>query len=604
VTPLSRLLAGPRADAWASAGSNAEPVAFGREGEATGHDLLRDVASLAATLGSLSGARLVLHCQDAYAFAVGLLAIGQVGAVAVLPPSRQPGALAGLAQDVAGFLLDGSETPGAIEGRPCWSPLAQPRRVAPALFALDRDAPFLELFTSGTTGDAKPVVKAVRHLEDELAVLETQFGPTLGGATRMLATASPQHLYGLLFRVLWPLSAGRPFLRTPVVHPEELAATLDGDDFALASTPVALKRLAERSDLASHAAHCRAVFSSGGPLEAGVAQRLASSLGATPFEVYGSSETGGIAVRQQWQGDEPWQPLPEVEVTLDPADERLVVRSPFVSGGEPLGGSLEQLATGDRAEAAPAGAFRLLGRADRVVKVAEKRLSLPDMEARLLAHPAVEEAALVLAAGATESRVAAVLVPSAEGRQELGAGGRRALGRALAEHLASDFDRVLLPRVWRVVDALPRDAQGKVSVAALRTLVNEAPRQPERLHEERTPDGAIVTWRVPHDLAQLEGHFPGHPIVAGVVQLDWVMGVLEELLGAPPQLATLEALKFHEVLPPGDHVRAEITLQGDRTRFHFRLTDPANPDRIFSTARGTLPTPQGRGRSSKRQDTD
>jgi acyl-coenzyme A synthetase/AMP-(fatty) acid ligase len=596
VTPLSRLFAAPHDDARTTTSGDARPVAFGREGTASLGDLRRDVASLAATLAPFAGARIALHCQDAYAFAVGLFAVGQVGAVAVLPPSRQPGALAELAHDVGGFLLDGDEGPEAIGGRPCGSPLAggargglnPPSGGARELVALDREAPFLELFTSGTTGDEKPVRKAVRQLEDEVAALEARLGAPLGATCRMLATASPQHLYGLLFRVLWPLAAGRPFLRTPVLHPEELAAALPGGDFALASTPVMLRRLAERGDLASHAAHCRAVFSSGGPLEADVARRIGDVWGEPPIELYGSTETGGVAARQQWQGDEIWEPLPEVTVTVEPTDGRLVVTSAFVSGGEPVGAGRERLATGDRAEPAPGGGFRLRGRVDRVVKVAEKRLSLPEMEARLAAHPAVTEAALVLVEGGAEPRVAAVVAPSEVGRRELARGGRRGLGRVLAEHLAKDFDRVLLPRVWRVVEALPRDAQGKVPVRALRALLDEKPRQPERLSEERTSEGAIVVWRVPHDLAQLEGHFPGHPVVAGVVQVDWVMSVVAELLGAPPHLTGLEALKFHEMLLPGDSARAEVTIHDGGTRFRFRLTDPDRPDRTFSSGRGTL----------------
>jgi acyl-coenzyme A synthetase/AMP-(fatty) acid ligase len=564
-----------------------EPVAFGREGTRTDADLRRDVARLAAHLRPFAGARIALHCHDAYAFAVGLLAAGQVGAVAVLPPSRQPGALARLAAGVAGFLLDGADAVGGIEGRPCWSPLAAAGPEA-ELVAQEREAAWVEHFTSGTTGDEKPVAKAVRHLEDEVAVLGAEFAGALPAGARMLSTASPQHLYGLLFRVLWPLCARRPFLRSPVLHPEELAPYMDEAVFALASTPVALRRLADRAELASRAARCRAVFSSGGPLEADVARRVAEALGAPPFEIYGSTETGGIAVRQQVQGDEAWRPLAGVAVDIDPEDGRLVVTSPFVSSGEPVGGGRTRMVTGDRGEAA-GERFRLRGRVDRVVKIAEKRLSLPDMESRLREHPAVEDAALVLTEdGPGEPRVAAVVVPTAEGRALFAAGGRRAVGRELSEHLARDFDRVLLPRAWRVTDELPRDAQGKVSARALRALVSEAPTRPERLASRREPGLAEVEWRVPLDLAQLEGHFPGHPVVAGVVQLGWVMAELEDLLGEPPQLESLEALKFHDVLGPGACLRMRLETEQDGARFRFQLADAERPERVFSSGRGRV----------------
>jgi acyl-coenzyme A synthetase/AMP-(fatty) acid ligase len=507
-----------------------------------------------------------------------------------------------VASEVAAFVLDGAEELGSIEGRRCIAPLGRCASDALAFRPLDRDAPWLELFTSGTTGAEKPVAKAVRHLEDEVAVLESRFGGLVGEGTRVLSTASPQHLYGLLFRVLWPLASGRPFLRTPVSHPEELDPHMQGrgetrgafaSRFLLASTPVALRRLADRPGLASHAEACQAVFSSGGPLDAEVARRIGAALGQPPIEVYGSTETGGIAVRQQWQGEEVWQPLPGVAVEISP-ENRLVVTSPFVSGGEPVADRRERLATGDRVAGLRGGGFRLLGRVDRVVKIAEKRLSLPDMESRLHEHPAVADAVLVPLETGAGSRLAALVVPTPDGRKILESGGRRALGQVLGQHLAQDFDRVLVPRAWRVVEALPRDAQGKLPARALHTLLEEGgerPTEPEILASRREPGLSILELRVPEDLAFLEGHFPGRPVVAGVVQLHWVMRVLEEELGVPARLASLEAIKFHDVLGPGDQLRLRVEAEKEAGRFRFVLVDAQRPERIFSQGRGRLGRP-------------
>jgi acyl-CoA synthetase (AMP-forming)/AMP-acid ligase II len=213
---LSRWFAAePRGDRW---------VAFGREGARSDADLRRDVAALAARIAPARGRDLLLYCDDAYAVAVGLLAAARAGARALLPPSRQPGTLRELAGEVYGALLD-SDPSDAIPGLTCWNPLdgddRDGERLATA--ALDRDAPLAVMFTSGSTGAGRRVEKAVRHLEDEVAVLERQFGAQLDPDTRMLATVTPQHLYGLLFRVLWPLASGRPFLRSAVLHPEERA---------------------------------------------------------------------------------------------------------------------------------------------------------------------------------------------------------------------------------------------------------------------------------------------------------------------------------------------------------------------------------------------
>jgi acyl-coenzyme A synthetase/AMP-(fatty) acid ligase len=578
-------------------------VAFGREGDRSDADLRRDVAALAGRITPAQGGDLLLHCDDAYAFAVGLLACARVGARALLAPSRSPGMLIELASKAHGALFDG-EPPGALADLPCWHPLeaapAADRGAAPPAL-LDRNAPLAVLFTSGTTGAARRTEKAVRHLEDEVAVLEERFAAQVGSDARILATVAPQHLYGLLFRVLWPIASGRPFLRSAVLHPEELAPHSGGDaPFAVVSTPVTLRHLVERGELSRRRAACRAVFSSGGPLAAELAKRTAEALGSAPFEVYGSTETGGVAVRQQYRGDEPWQPMRGVQAETDPATGCLAVRSPFVSAGEPGAAGAERFVTGDRVRFTDTGEFHLLGRADRVIKVGEKRLSLPDMEERLRMHPAVCDAVLLgLEKGAGEPRVAAVVVPAATAWDALAADGRRALARTLSEFLGGYFERVLLPRAWRFVAALPSNAQGKLTQDALRGLfAAEAPADAlERLAATRTDRALELRLRVPWDLAHLDGHFPGSPVVAGAVQVHFALRALEELVGAPARVAALEALKFHDVLLPGDELCLRVERDGG-DRFAFSLCDAQRPERRFASGRGSLE--QG-GRRSRPQ---
>jgi acyl-coenzyme A synthetase/AMP-(fatty) acid ligase len=591
---------------WFAAEPRDSLAAFGREGERTDRDLRRDVAALAARLAPAPGRDFLLHCDDAYAFAVGLLAIAHAGGRAVLPPSRQPGTLRELAQKVHGAVFDGDPS-GALADLPCWHPLEPVDLVESKPLRLDRDAPLAVLFTSGTTGAERSVEKAVRHLEDELLVLEERFGDLLGRDARILATVAPQHLYGLLFRVLWPLASGRPFLRSAVLHPEELAPHSGGDaPFAVVTTPVTLRHLVDRGELTRQSAGCRAIFSSGGPLAADLARRAADALGAAPFEIYGSTETGGVAVRQQWHGGEAWQPLRGVFAEADPATGQLAVRSPFVSAE--AGG--DRFVTGDRVSFTDTGEFHLLGRADRVIKVGEKRLSLPDMEERLCAHPAVDDVALLPIGKAAKRprsepkasedqtgvpRVAAVVVPSATAWDAVAEGGRRALAKALSEHLAAHFERVLLPRAWRFVAALPTNAQGKVTQDALRGLfaADAPPDAPETLAVARSRDALEARVRIPWDLAHLDGHFPGAPVVAGIAQLHFAMGALGELLGEPPALAALEALKFHDVLLPGQEALVRVE-RSDDTRFRFSLADADRPERLFASGRGRLDPRQSR----------
>lgn len=115
------------------------------------------------------------------------------------------------------------------------------------------------------------------------------------------------------------------------------------------------------------------------------------------------------------------------------------------------------------------GRFTLLGRLDRVVKVEEKRASLPELEAALEAQPGVRQAAVLVLEG-PRTRLGAVVAMDAPPAD---APGRRALSERLRQALGQRFDAVLLPRRWRFVHTLPADARGKLSQAALRALFAE-----------------------------------------------------------------------------------------------------------------------------------
>jgi len=179
-------------------------------------------------------------------------------------------------------------------------------------------------------------------------------------------------------------------------------------------------------------------------------------------------------------------------------------------------------------------------------------------------------------------------VPAAGAWDALAAEGRRALARTLTDFLAEYFERVLVPRAWRFVAALPSNAQGKLTQDALRALfaAEGPPDALERLGTARSEHALELRVRVPWDLAHLDGHFPGAPVVAGAVQLHFALRALEELLGAPAQLAALEALKFHDVLLPGAAVLLRVEREGDR--FSFSLADAERPERLFASGRGKL----------------
>jgi len=566
------------------------PVAFDRAGSRDARDLIRDAAALAAAIAKVGSGRWLVLSEDSYAAAVALIALSQTRGSAVLAPNHQPETLRELGSAVNGAILDGDLAPDALAGIARLAPLAQLPSDDWVWRAPDRDAALAEFRTSGTTGDHRGVVKSLRHLECEIETLEAVFGAGLPARARVYATVSHQHIYGLLFRILWPLAAGRPLQRDSLLHPQELLPRMAAEaDCVLVSSPAHLKRMVATGELGRIATSCRAVFSSGGALDASTARGVETALGEAAREVLGSTETGGVAWRQQTGDSEAWRPFASVSVEREAGGERLVVTSPFASQGQRVDATRRRFAMGDRVEMLEDGRFLLLGRADRIVKIGEKRLSLPAMERDLSMHPRVEEVALVVLDRCGDPRVHAAVVLDDVGMRELRAGGRRRLSASLSRHLAGRWDRVLLPRVWRYVGELPRDTQGKLPRARLAALFEMGRRDAILIEESRHPDHIERRLEVPDDLVYLQGHFERFPIVAGVVQLRWVADALRAWLGAMPRVRAVEALKFPEPLLPGQ----SFTLRADRSerrdRIRFRLSDAS---RTFASGRFRIGGPR------------
>ncbi|MFD2094639.1 AMP-binding protein [Corallincola platygyrae] len=319
------------------------------------------------------------------------------------------------------------------------------------------------MYTSGSTGEPKAIHKRLSQLIEEVDALGELFCPTDAGSA-VISTVSHQHIYGLLFRILWPLRSGQAFCRENIEFQEQLKELRCSDksfsSYTLISSPAFLKHLQQGDGALAELSH---VFSSGGPLSVKHAAKARDILGCRVTEVLGSTETGGIAWRQQKVGSVLWQPLPGVKVDICDAGN-LVVTSPYAGGTH---------YSQDKIELHENGLFDHKGRADRIVKVAEKRLSLAELEAFAEQSFLVKEAAAVLVTRGRRECVGLAVSLSPEGHRLLLEQGRRHCNLEINSYLITRFERVLLPRFFRYCDCIPVNSQGKRVQTALNALFLE-----------------------------------------------------------------------------------------------------------------------------------
>lgn len=552
--PLDRLLpalAGRECVAW----RGAAPVC--------GDAFLARVGAWHGVLELPAGSTLALAHADAVEFAAALYAAWLRELVVLVPGDTLPGTLAALAH-VAAFAGDfGATTTHASPATV--NPAGAASAAIPLPLGLDSQ---LILQTSGTTGAPLRVAKSLRQLDAEVRTLETAFGARLRTA-RIAATVSQQHIYGLLFRVLWPLAAGRPFEAHAHEYLESVAPVLAHGALALVASPAHLKRLPAGIDWHPGGTRLAALFSSGGPLPPEAAQAAQATSGECPIEVWGSTETGGIGWRQQLAHDTPFAVFPGVELDCSEAG-LLHLRSPHLADNG-------WIALADRGERTVDGRVHLRGRADRIVKIEEKRVSLAAIETAALDSGWLSEAR-ALALPGERTQIGLVGVPTDAGRELLLAQGRRALAQRLRSALASQVVRVALPRRFRFVGALPENAQGKIASAALVALFAETESRPLLPFFDwlsREPQRASAALCIGPDLYHFQGHFPGQPILPGVAQIDWAIALARQVFPLPAHLARMESLKFQALIEPGARLVLDLEWKPEKSQLEFRAHSEA-----------------------------
>ncbi|WP_203143250.1 AMP-binding protein [Marinobacter mangrovi] len=514
--------------------------------------------------GAPHGSRWVLYNPDPFEFSAQMLALWSRGLVACLPGDNLPGTQSELTGYAEGALGQWSN---ALELN---AQAARPDNANTALPALDPDALAVEVFTSGSTGAPSIVPKHLRQLIAEMHTLETLFPVT--GQPVVLSTVSHQHIYGFLFRILRPLCNGSLFERR-LCHFMEDLLQLAGQyhDVILVSSPTHLKRLPDTAAWQGTHGRWQWAFSSAGPLAPEDSLRAQALLGTAIREIYGSSETGGIAWRVQAPDHSAcWTPSPGM-IFREGADGSTELRSPHLP-------SDDWMRLDDTLEWQAGSQFRLLGRTDRIVKVEGKRVAIAAMEQHLKARPEIAEARIVLLSGQRDALAAAVeLTP--DGQRQMATGGRRPLTQAFRAALAEHYEPVVLPRRWHLCESLPYDPQGKLPLVALQGLFTEnsaiesppeKPDQPVVHSNDHEGDQIRLDLHVPGNLIYFDGHFEQYPVLPGVVQVHWAQQFASRHFDVPGRFTSLEVIKFQQVILPDARLTLLLTYHREKGKVSFQ----------------------------------
>jgi len=496
----------------------------------------------------------LLVCEDSGAFVVGLLALLHAGAEVLLPVDGRAEFIRVLGDDYDAVISD-HDIPGVETLSIC--PPGDDDSPLPDLKAEDARIIF---YTSGSTGAPSQAVRKLIDLENEARALEANWGAVIGDAP-VFAMVPHNHLYGFMFKIAWSLMAGRPIAGPTYPTWEGLFQALKPDAFILTG-PALLQRMAGLEPIAA-ALRPKFILTGGARVEQSAIEQARAVLGIAPNEAFGSTETGAIAWRDRGKGEIPLAPLPGV--TLSDQDGCLVISAPYVSPPQ---------VTADRVRILDDGSFEFIGREDRVVKVAGKRVNLSGLDQIIQTLPQIGAVATLVLDG-PRSAVAAVVVLNDKGKVELETLGKFRFERQLRRSLGNLSTETVLPKRWRFTDQIPVNNLGKPTQALLAGLfalpLSERPQDPVVRSAEVVGDEARLSLFIPEDLRWFAGHFPDYPILPGVVQLNWAMQLAKQHLIPNEAIARKVKVKFRNVVRPGATIELHLTWQknGERLRFEY-----------------------------------
>jgi acyl-coenzyme A synthetase/AMP-(fatty) acid ligase len=400
-----------------------------------------------------SRASICLCTDDKTLMAAGLLASLVGGPLLVLPYAFSRQAVDEVMEILPlSFLL--ADAPGDFPSGPEVITPDMLRRdcILPDTFR-DPDEPFLTLFTGGSTGKSKAWSKTPRNVLAEALYLSNKFG--ISSDDIFLSTVPPRHIYGLLHSVLIPFINSARVLDGIYTFPREiLRAAYDYKASVLVSVPVHY-RVLKVDDLQRH--DLRIAFSSTGVLDEEDAAYFHNKTGVDITEIYGSTETGGVAARNRLSDGESWRSLEPVGWKI--LGGRLHVRSAFISPELPLDED-GFFTTADRADPYKNCRFILQGRADDIVKIGGKRVDLAAVQNKIKQIPGVRDAVVIA-------------IPTVKGRQnELAAVVATHIGALqLRRHIAAISEAYAVPRRIAVVEEIPVAFTGKYDRAGVERIL-------------------------------------------------------------------------------------------------------------------------------------
>jgi len=375
---------------------------------------------------------------------------------------------------------------------------APPARLAPAL---PSQTPAVLLYTSGTTGRPKGALISHGNLAATVGALRAAWA--FCQEDRLLHALPLFHVHGLFVAQHQALLAGATSLWMPRFDAREALASMERDQATVfMGVPTFYSRLLALPDDARPDLDTMRLFTSGSaPLPARDLVAFERRYGHRILERYGMTEVGIVLsnpLRGERRAGTVGLPLPGVTARILDAQGREVpdgtVGELTIAGASVFAGYLNlpevsaealrdgAMHTGDLATRDPDGYIRIVGRRTQMILSGGLNVYPAEVEAALLEHPGISQAAVL---GVPDPDLGERVVASVVAEPDVDLG-------ALREATRGRLAPYKVPKAIERVEALPRNALGKVQIGPLRARWQAVRPRPASIRDL----DQIVSWNL------------------------------------------------------------------------------------------------------------
>ncbi len=398
--------------------------------------------------------------------------------------------------------------------------------------------------TGGTTELGKIVKKSAKGMREECRDLHDIFHFEDG--LEFISTTTLEHLFGFMFYGMYPLMHGYKIHPERINYPEDLNI----ENAVLITTPSFIEAM--RKYNAKPEINPKVIITAGAKLNDETFY-YAKSISQRVIDIYGSTETGTIAYREDPK--EKLKLLNGIEI-LETGEDYTKVKTNY---------SVENIVKlGDCIKLLPNREIEFAGRSGRVLKVLEKRFSADEMEKE------AEKTDMVKKCYCFEFRekLAAFGILNEKGIDFMIKNDKLALTKLINKRLFKKFG--IVPQRWKFFDIVPAKQNGKINRQAIYDLFNTNLSLPLVISRECSKTTAEFELCFLNNSSFFKGHFEGMPILPGVVQLYYVCFFVNQAFNIDCRRGQIRKIKFSNIIRPGETVKLTLVRENNGINFQYK----------------------------------